>query len=488
MSRDEFQYQRIFQMLKNKIESGVIPKGSSLPSCAKLCKEYDVSAKTIRRVLVMLSDAGLIKTSEGKRAVVIDQISSACPPSQRKEPNPIAMADIIKTAQLLCRPMICRGVSLCRQTDWAIPEQIVRQMDPEKPAQFWQNSKLFWRFFIARCENELALRILGSLGFSDLVYCNDSMQIRTTYQETLLASVKKFQIHGCTREDIEHLLRDVYNATPISAEPSSCVVPPDSPLRIGIQSNEQWLKTAEERYSSVYLDLLGLISVGRYQPGDQLPSHGALQKQYGVSVVTTTQAIKTLKQWGVVETVRGKGIFVSETPPPVEHLPISTQLIASYVKRYLENVELLALTAEGVANYVAASVSSVQVQSLRRKLSDLGDITQQYQPASLAILEFLTEYIPCDAMRAVYATVLENHRIGIKIPGLASIRSAAEKQNMYQRCMDAVDTLAGGDAAGFAKQTAELFQYIHRQIIKECDQLNYLHAAQALYDTSLLWK
>ena len=73
MSRDEFQYQRIFQILKNKIESGAFPKGASLPSMPKLCKEYAVSAKTIRRVLTMLSDAGLIETSEGKRAIVIDQ-------------------------------------------------------------------------------------------------------------------------------------------------------------------------------------------------------------------------------------------------------------------------------------------------------------------------------------------------------------------------------------------------------------------------------
>ena len=114
MSRDEFQYQRIFQILKNKIESGAFPKGASLPSMPKLCKEYAVSAKTIRRVLTMLSDAGLIETSEGKRAIVIDQPTPACPADQMKEPNPVAMADIIKTAELLCFPYIARGISLCR--------------------------------------------------------------------------------------------------------------------------------------------------------------------------------------------------------------------------------------------------------------------------------------------------------------------------------------------------------------------------------------
>ena len=66
------------------------------------------------------------------------------------------------------------------------------------------------------------------------------------------------------------------------------------------------MKTAEERYSSVYLDILGLIAIGYYQPGDRLPSHAQMQKQYGVSVNTTTQAIQCLQKWGVVEATRGK--------------------------------------------------------------------------------------------------------------------------------------------------------------------------------------
>ncbi|MFR6332003.1 MAG: GntR family transcriptional regulator, partial [Eisenbergiella sp.] len=33
-------YERVFQILKNKIESGLLPEGTSLPSRADLCQEY----------------------------------------------------------------------------------------------------------------------------------------------------------------------------------------------------------------------------------------------------------------------------------------------------------------------------------------------------------------------------------------------------------------------------------------------------------------
>ena len=488
MSREEFQYQRFFQILKNKIESGVFPKGSSLPSCPKLCKEYSVSAKTMRRVLAMLSDAGLIETSEGKRAIVIDRPTPACPADQMKEPNPVTMTDVIKTAELLFFPFICRGISLCRRKDWLLPQRIAAQMDPEQPDLFWRNSKSFWRFFIARCENELALRIMGSLGFADLKCLNDSGQIRIAYREALLHFVKEAERANCTDEDIKKLLDGVYHASPLSKKPFECVVPPDSPLRIGIHSNEQWIKTAEERYSSMYLDILGLIAIGCYQPGDQLPSHAELQEQYGVSVVTTLQAIKTLKQWGVVETTRGKGIFVSQHPPAADQLPLSQEMIVSYVKRYLENFELLAVTAEGVALYTAQSVSLTQAKQLRQTLFDIERTGKRYPSYPITILKFLVERIPYKAMQAVYATVLENQRMVIKIPGLVSSRNPAQVLEMNRRCIEAADALADGDAVMFAKWTAEMFQYVYQHLIGQCDRLHYLHAAKDLYDTSLLWK
>lgn len=71
MKYETYQYDRIFEILKNKIESGRMPKGTVLPSFSALCREYKVSDKTIRRAVAMLADAGLIKTKERQLSVVI---------------------------------------------------------------------------------------------------------------------------------------------------------------------------------------------------------------------------------------------------------------------------------------------------------------------------------------------------------------------------------------------------------------------------------
>ena len=84
----------------------------------------------------------------------------------------------------------------------------------------------------------------------------------------------------------------------------------DSAAVLGRKQLEKLLLREEVRYSAVYMDLLGLIAMGRYQPGDKLPTHNELQKLYNVSVDTTLKAIQILQEWGVVKAVRSKGIFV----------------------------------------------------------------------------------------------------------------------------------------------------------------------------------
>lgn len=75
----------------------------------------------------------------------------------------------------------------------------------------------------------------------------------------------------------------------------------DSTLVLGKKQLEKLLEGAEMRYSAVYMDLLGLIAVGRFRPGDKLPTHKELQKLYNVSVDTTSKAIKIMQEWGVVK-------------------------------------------------------------------------------------------------------------------------------------------------------------------------------------------
>lgn len=489
MKHDTYQYDRIFEIFKNKIESGLMPKGTFLPSFSDLCREYKVSDKTIRRAVAMLADAGLIKTKERQHSVVIfEQINQENDFADNlKEPYGPVMTDILKTAEILYYPFICRGISLCSGNDWDIPERIVRQLDPALPKSFWQNSKRIWRFFIARCGNELGLHIVDSLGFLGVEYRENNLNARIRYQQILTGFIQKSRIETPESDTIKEFLSYIHMVT-ISREDFQCFVPADSPFRIGVHGVTQWMKTAEERYSSVYLDILGLIAIGYYKPGDRLPSHVQMQKQYGVSVNTTTQAIQCLQKWGVVEAARGKGIFVTKNIDALNDIHVEPRLIASHIRRYLECLDLLSLTAEGVAYNAVSHVSCGDIQKLIRRLDEAKQNGGLYQPAPIILLEFLTEHIPYNALQSIYTIVLKNYRIGRKIPKLINSGNADKKIVIHRMSWEAASALLDGDRSTFAKQAAEMFKYTHELIIEECKRLGYWKTVQDLYDGSQLWK
>jgi len=55
------------------------------------------------------------------------------------------------------------------------------------------------------------------------------------------------------------------------------------------------------------------IEGGNYEPGSQLPTESDLSRQFGVNRHTAREALKLLKNEGVIYSVKGKGNFVSDT-------------------------------------------------------------------------------------------------------------------------------------------------------------------------------
>jgi GntR family transcriptional regulator len=72
-------------------------------------------------------------------------------------------------------------------------------------------------------------------------------------------------------------------------------------------------------YVQVAGQLRAAISLGRYQPGDQLPSVRILVEEHGVSHMTIRQAIGLLRSEGLVDARQGSGVFV-RTPTSLRRL------------------------------------------------------------------------------------------------------------------------------------------------------------------------
>jgi GntR family transcriptional regulator len=75
--------------------------------------------------------------------------------------------------------------------------------------------------------------------------------------------------------------------------------------------------SAEPIYAQIRAELSEAILRGDLLPGEPLPSIRALARDLRVSVITTTRAYNELVADGLVDSVRGKGVFVRAQDPTV---------------------------------------------------------------------------------------------------------------------------------------------------------------------------
>lgn len=72
---------------------------------------------------------------------------------------------------------------------------------------------------------------------------------------------------------------------------------------------------ADPRYVRIVAEIRRRIDNGDLRPGDRVPSTRQIIREWGVAMATATKVLTTLRQHGVVRTVRGVGTIVG-TPEP----------------------------------------------------------------------------------------------------------------------------------------------------------------------------
>jgi DNA-binding FadR family transcriptional regulator len=149
----------------------------------------------------------------------------------------------------------------------------------------------------------------------------------------------------------------------------------------------------------VVRQLLGAISGGEHPPGSRLPSEAELAARAEVSRLTLREAVKVLRDKGVVRVEQGRGTFVN---PPELWSPLDPELLASrsaldgaapgmFAAQLLEARTVVEL---GVARLAARRRAEEDVERMRatvegmRAGSDSGDI-EGYTTADRAFHEAL---------------------------------------------------------------------------------------------------
>ncbi len=124
------------------------------------------------------------------------------------------------------------------------------------------------------------------------------------------------------------------------------------------------------------------IQDGRLAPGAKLPSARDLQAQYGIANSTAQNALRVLKEEGLIYSVQGRGVFVRQLSPRDQ-----------FLKRYNESLE--EMTAQRLADEEAVRLSG---KSDDEVAAELAAAEERFTKAST---EFEAATAHRDAMRAV---------------------------------------------------------------------------------------
>lgn len=161
---------------------------------------------------------------------------------------------------------------------------------------------------------------------------------------------------------------------------------PDSPAdEDGEESGPDWpadlIRNDDSRppYVQVADFLRRDIAEGTYPPGSQLPPAREIQERFQVANSTAQNAYRSLKQEGLVYSVKGRGVFVLQTPEPGKHHgPITNYLLREEIAREaraaaadfadLTDDELLAREAELDQRWATIREEHQRIFNERRKI------------------------------------------------------------------------------------------------------------------------
>lgn len=110
----------------------------------------------------------------------------------------------------------------------------------------------------------------------------------------------------------------------------------------------------------------------RYQPGSKLPSENELCDQFGVSRTSVREALTTLEAQGLIDIVKGKGMFVRQISSETVVAPLQNYLKLSFDRSYvLDLVHARQIIEPAIASYAALNYKERDLMLLQKNIKEL---------------------------------------------------------------------------------------------------------------------
>jgi GntR family transcriptional repressor for pyruvate dehydrogenase complex len=122
-------------------------------------------------------------------------------------------------------------------------------------------------------------------------------------------------------------------------------------------------------YEQIVQQIEESVLKGTLKPGDQLPAERELAQQLGVSRTAVREAVKTLREKGLVEAYSGRGTFITDGTSQAARQSFDLMVKLGQAEGSPHLAELRLILEPGIAALAAARVQEPEIVALREAVT-----------------------------------------------------------------------------------------------------------------------
>lgn len=443
----------IYDYFTSRILFGYFLPGDQLPSVGYTCRQFQVSALTVRAAFARMREEGYIETTQRKSSTVTFR------PNERQEQwyresffsRKEGMDDICRHSDILFGPIAPHY--LHKQNEASI-QQIRSQLKKRKgyPAK---QIIMFYGETMRELNNPLALNLYWEIvRYLRMPYLPQDADFDDTgaqaqeHMERMLELIEK----GHTEKAVTVMQAFNRDVILIFFQKMSAMMAEKRPME-HVPFKWQIYREHPQLCYTLSAQMMADIDAGLYKQGEFLPSCQTLAQRYDVSLITMRRTLGLLNDIRVTETLNGIGTRVisdRHAGIPKLSLPVRKSLLL-----FLQALQINTLTCKNVAVHTLSSLDAADFQALACEIQRNVEEHTVFQLGEVC-LRFIGKNSPSPFIREVYFQLYRISLWGHALHMFSKRLDACQIYEDYARRMRAA--LCSRETALFAALLSELMQ------------------------------
>ena len=146
-------------------------------------------------------------------------------------------------------------------------------------------------------------------------------------------------------------------------------------------------------YEQIVQQIEESIVKGNLKPGDQLPAERDLAQRFGVSRTAVREAVKALREKGLVEAYSGRGTFITDGTTQAVRQSLDLMVKIGQPEGSTHLAEVRAILEPEIAALAAARIQEPELATMREAVATMDRAGQNPTPTSRPILIFIWRWL-----------------------------------------------------------------------------------------------